>query len=104
MIADPDFLYRVELKVGEIMRLRHAGKADADAWPKDPLEALAVALRMTLYLEDMIEKELLELSEEDLAFWDSETKRTGRSVEELIRDRVFGPAARRRRRRKERLG
>jgi hypothetical protein len=34
MISDLDFLDKVELKVDEIVRLRHAGKADADAWPK----------------------------------------------------------------------
>jgi hypothetical protein len=91
MISDLDFLHKVELKVDEIVRLRHAGKADADAWPKDPLEALAVGLRMTLYFEDVIENYVLEVNEKDLTAWDTLTKQTGRSIEELVRDRVYGP-------------
>src|ERR1700736_1765776 len=90
MIAHPDFLHRVEEKVGEIMRLRHAGQADADAWPKDPLDAPAVSLRMSLYFEDLIENHILEMNEERLALWDIETQRTGKSIEELVRDRGFG--------------
>jgi hypothetical protein len=46
---------------------------------------------MTLYFEDVIENYVLEVNEKDLTAWDTLTKQTGRSIEELVRDRVYGP-------------
>jgi hypothetical protein len=91
LLSDTDFLFRVDSSINEIMSLRYAGQADAAAWPKDPLEALAVGYRMSLYFAQAMERELLSMDEERLAFWDRETKRTGLSIEELTRDRIFEP-------------
>jgi hypothetical protein len=91
LLSDTDFLFRVDSSINKIMSLRYAGQADADAWPKDPLEALAVGYRISLCFAQAMERELLSMDEERLAFWDRETKRTGLSIEELTRDRIFGP-------------
>jgi len=91
LCAESDFSDRMDLATAKIIQLRQAGKPDSAAWPSDPLDCLAVAICMAVYLEHVAEHKILAMTEEDLDFWNREVKRTGRSFEYLISQSVFGP-------------
>jgi hypothetical protein len=91
MLAERDFFDRAERVMWKIIRLRHAGQQDAAEWPRDPLDCLAVSLRMSFYIEQVAKHKILTMPEEDLDYWNREVKRTGRSFEYLISQTVCGP-------------
>lgn len=90
--AESDFLDRIKLAKEKIIQLRQAGKSDVAEWPKDPLDCVAVALCMAIYLEQMAEQKILAMTPQELDYWSGETKRTGLSFEYLICQSVFSPA------------
>ena len=91
MIAERDFFDRTERVMWKIIRLRHAGQQDIAEWPRDPLDCLAVSLRVSAYIEQMAEHKILTMPGGDLDYWNREVERTGRSFEYLIRQAVLGP-------------
>jgi hypothetical protein len=87
MMTDLKYLAHIETALRKIVPLRSADIHDLRVWPKDPLDFLACALYLTLFLETQVDEQVLTMDE--LARWDAEVKATGRSLEELMGTKVF---------------
>ncbi len=90
-MAEPDLFDRAQRAMWKIIRLRHEGQQDAQEWPAEPIECLAVGLRLSFYIEEVAEQKILTMPEEGVDYWTREVERTGRSFEYLICQSVLGP-------------
>jgi hypothetical protein len=77
MIEERDFFDRTERVMWKIIRLRHAGQQDIAEWPRDPLDCVAVSLRVSVYIEQMAEHKILTMPVGDLDYWNREAGADG---------------------------
>jgi hypothetical protein len=89
MIEDAEYRLRMEAIAQHLDAQFYAGELES-GWPTETLECLAVAWIRWAYMEKELEKQITEMSAEDLEYWENEVKRCGRSFEELMRERIYG--------------
>jgi hypothetical protein len=90
--ADQDYREHVRTKANEIWsRLLQRQRID-NLWPAEPLECHMVAFVLSALMEARIDQKISELTREQMEFYESEVKRTGRSLTALLNDVLFGVA------------